>query len=261
MSIVESLKSFLYNNKKVITVIIIIIILIIVSIIFSKKYENYYYNRLNKTNVLKILSKECILTLRDYSNILNSTDNLRTIFLQDICNNYICNGYTLKNEEELLRLIKTISGQCIVKCILTNDIYRLALVNLKINDMITSIPYSFRNQNYPVFKRSLTNGVYGVESVNIYLADQQQTVKNIVNLYIEKIPKLYLNDEQIQENVNKVAMKENDSDIYKKFVKEFINKVKLNKENNNTIEFSIELFVILATITLYDMITMSSIEC
>ena len=171
----ESLKNFLYNNSKVIALIAVIIVVILIAIMLSKKHEsniqqeNYYYNSLDKATLLKILSKDCVLSLRDYSNILNSTDNLRTLFLQQICNNYVCDNYQPQNEEQLFGLLKTIAGQCIIKCIKTNDIYRLALVNLKINDMITSIPHPFKFTNFPVFKRALTNGVYGVESINMYL--------------------------------------------------------------------------------------------
>ena len=257
----DSLKNFLYENRNVIAIIAVIIVIIVISLLLSKTYEHYYYNRLDKATILKILSKDCVLNLRDYCNILNSTENLRTIFLQQICNNYICENYQPQNEEQLFGLIKTISGQCIIKCIKTNDIYRIALINLKINDMITSIPRPLHFTNFPVFKRSLTNGVYGVESINMYLADQQQNVKDIITLYNEKLPKLRITDQQMQDTINKQGLKENDASIYKDFVVNFINKVKLNEINDNTKEFSVNLFVILSTITLYDMMTIPSVSC
>lgn len=263
----ESLKNFLYNNSKVIALITLIIVVILITIMLSKKHEsniqeNYYYNSLDKATLLKILSKDCILSLRDYSNILNSTENLRTLFLQQICNNYVCDNYQPQNEEQLFGLLKTIAGQCIIKCIKTNDIYRLALVNLKINDMITSIPHPFKFTNFPVFKRALTNGVYGVESINMYLAGQQQNVKDIIGLYNEKLPKLRITDKQMQDVINKQGLSGNDSSLYKDFVTNFINKVKLNdKYKNDDKEFSVNLFVILSTITLYDMMVISSITC
>jgi len=261
MSIIDSLKNFFKNNKEIITIVIVVIILVLITVFLSKSYEHYYYNRLDKKTILKILSKDCILTIRDYVNILNSTENLKTLFLQDICNNYICENYEPQNEDQLFGLLKTISGDCIVKCIKTNDIYRLALVNLKINNMITTIPHPFHLSNFPVFNRSVTNGVYGVESINIYLANQPQNVKDIIGLYNEKLPKLRITDKQMQDTINKQGLLGNDASLYKDFVVDFINKVKLNDINENTKEFSVNLFVILSTITLYDIMTIPSIKC
>ena len=129
-----------------------------------------------------ILSKSCVLTQRDYINILNSTSNLRTLFLQELCNNKVCVNYKFNpfndktDQQELFQLIKSIAGESIINCIKTNDIYRLALINLKINDIIAGVL-----QDYPIFRRSLTNGVYGVETVNIYTGNNQENVKNIID--------------------------------------------------------------------------------
>ncbi len=266
MYTIESFKKFIKDNKAIITLIIVIVVLSLVLVFFSNTYEHYYYNRLDKATIHSILTKDCVLTLRDYVNILNSTSNLRTIFLQDLCNNYVCEGYNPQNEDQLLGLIKTISGECIVKCIRTSDTYRLALVNLKINDMINSIPQSLRNKNYPLFKRSLTNGVYGVESVNMYLIDQKQTVTDIVNLFLEKLPKLYLSENDIDATINKLGLKDKDADIYRFFVSNFINKEKdsqilFQNKKNNSQEFSVELFNVISTSILYDLMVIPSIKC
>jgi hypothetical protein len=255
-------------NNKLITIIIIVVFILgilgILGIIYcSKSYENYNYNKLDKKIILKIISKDCILDLRDYINILNSTENLKTIFLQDLCNNYICENYNPQNKNQLFGLIKTIVGKSIIKCILTNDIYRLALINLKINDMISSLP---NISNYPIFKRALTNGVYGVEFINIYITNQQQSVENIVNLYLEKLPKLYLNEEQISNSINNLNLKGEDESLYRDFITKFINKIQshhtlMNNKINKHKEFSIELFNIISTVTLYDLILEPSIEC
>lgn len=259
-----SLKNFVTNNKLITIIIIVVFILGIAGIIYcSTSYENYNYNKLDKKTIIKILSKDCILDLRDYINILNSTENLKTIFLQDLCNNYICENYNPQNKNQLFGLIKTIVGKTIIKCILKNDIYRLALINLKINDMISTLP---NISNYPLFKRALTNGVYGVEYINIYIENQQQTVENIVNLYLEKLPKLYLNDDQISSTINELNLKEEDATLYRNFVTKFINKIQshhtlMNNKNNKQKEFTIELFNIISTVTLYDLMLEPSINC
>lgn len=271
----QEISEFFKKNKKVIGVISLIVVIIVLTFLyFSKTKENYNgYNNLNKETILSILSKDCNLSVRDYVNILNSTNNLKTLFLQQLCNNPVCSGYNPKNEMELFRLVKSVSADCILKCIKNNDIYRLALVNLKINDIVTSVPHSFTH-NFPIFNRSLTNGVYGVESFNVYvkvykdgsMSSEQKSVKDIVNLYLEKLPKLQQTDQQISSLVNQHSLDQKDSSLYTSLVKDFVNKIQSNQtlldnKNNNSFEFSIELFDIIATVTLLDLFLLPSLGC
>lgn len=283
----NDLKREILTNKYWI-IVIFVILFIPILVYFSKSSEcsecseceecsecstENYYNNIDKSTILSILSKKCNLSLRDYVNILNSTNNLQTLYLQELCNNNSCSGYNPQNEMDLFRLIKTISAECIIQCIKTNDIYRLALVNLKINDMITKIPHSF-TQNYPIFIRSLSNGVYGVESVNIYLKEykngemgsKQKSVKDIVNLYLEKLPKMTQTDQQISLLINKHSLNQKDSNLYSSLVKDFINKINsspylIENKNNNSKDFSIQLFDIISTVTLLDLFLLPSLEC
>lgn len=263
----NKLQKELEDNWPIYLVIVIAIIIIIyftVSILKSRKKsaEHFLYinGKLDKATVLSLLSKPCLLTIQDYVNILNSTDNLNTLYLQEICNNNVCSGYNPSNNAEILKLIKTISAPFIIKCIQTNDLYRLALVNLKINYMISSF-----TPNYPVFKRALTNGVYGVELINIYLNKEQQDIQSIVNLYNEKLPKLHMDDGQLSNSINNLGLDENDGNLYKSFIKDFINKMPdkelLNNQDNKSIDFSVPLFAKVASVTLFPIFTTSSVKC
>ncbi len=246
----------------VITLLILFVILFVINITynpFSCNSEGYFYNKLDTSVVLSILSKPCNLTLREYVNIQNSTNNLKTLYLQEICNNYICDKYVINNVNDLERFVKTVAGHCILKCIRNNDIYRLALVNLKINDMLSSMISSL-----PLFQRSLTNGVYGVETVNIYLGNKQASVKEIVDLAQKSI--FSLTDDEINKNVDSLGLNQKDAELYKSIVTEFINKLSNNiplneNKNNNKKEFSIELFDILSTLNLYKLFTLQSLVC
>lgn len=221
--------------------------------------ETYMYNNLDKQTVITILSKPCKITLRDYTNILNSTENLRTIYLQQICNNYICANIDIKNEDELFSFIKAVAGECILKCLKDNDIYRLALVNLKINDIIAT-----RMPGYVIFKRALTNGVYGVEYVNVFIGNEQVSVKDVVETTLKNISPL--SDENINDAIKDKNFDEKDKDLFEKYVKDFINKVqnspylKENKDNTSK-EFPIELFDIVSSINIYRVFTVNSMKC
>jgi len=265
-SVLNDLRISLKKNWEIVLTILIAITIIVVFLVYSTKSkassEYFYYNnnKLDKATILSILSKPCILSIRDYVNILNSTNNLNSLFLQEICNNNVCSGYSPENDNDIMKLIKTISGPFIIKCIQTNDIYRLALVNLKINYMISSfIP------NYPVFKRALTNGVYGVESVNVYLNNKQQDVQSIVDLYNEKLPKLHMNDDQISTNIKNLGLDETDGNLYKSFIKELINKLPdkqlQQNQDNKSKEFSVPLFIKVASVTLFPVFTTPSMKC
>jgi len=215
--------------------------------------------------ITTILSKSCNLTTRDYVNILNSTNNLKNIFLQELCNNKVCVNYKFNpfndktDEQELFQLVKSIAGESIINCIKTKDIYRLAIINLKINDIIAGVL-----QDYPIFRRSLTNGVYGVENINIYLGNKQENIKNTVDLTMKSID--YFNDQQVLENINKFSISGKDAEMYKEYVLSFLNKLQSNKtlmenKNNDKVDFSIELFNIVATLNLYKIFTVPSLTC
>jgi hypothetical protein len=246
-------------------VVISIIIIISLSFYYLNVKENYFYNRLDRAMVITILSKPCNITLRDYVNILNSTNNLKTIYLQEICNNKVCVNYKFNpfndktDQQELFQLIKSIAGESIVNSIKKNDIYRLALINLKVNDIVAGVL-----KDYPIYRRSLTNGVYGVETVNIYLGNKQQTVKDVVDLTMKTVT--YFNDQEILNNVNNFGLSGKDAQIYKEYILEFVNKLQSNNilmqnKNNNKDDFSIELFNIVATLNLYNIFILPSLSC
>lgn len=242
--------------------VITIIVLVSYSLNSSTKSsseESYFYNNLDRQTVITILSKPCKLTLRDYTNILNSTENLRSLYLQQITNNYVCQNYDIKSEDELFSFFKSVAGECILKCIKENDVYRLALVNLKINDMIASVI-----PGYVIFKRALTNGVYGVEHVNIYIGNQQVSVKDIVETTLKNITPI--SDDDINKVIKENNFNEKDGDLYEKYVKDFINKVQNSpplraNQDNKSKEFSIELFDVVSTINIYRVFTVNSLKC
>jgi len=256
------------DYKKYLPIIILIIsILVIITLSFYYLHvkENYFYNKLDRSMITTILSKSCNLTTRDYVNILNSTNNLKNIFLQELCNNKVCVNYKFNpfndktDEQELFQLVKSIAGESIINCIKTKDIYRLAIINLKINDIIAGVL-----QDYPIFRRSLTNGVYGVENINIYLGNKQENIKNTVDLTMKSID--YFNDQQVLENINKFSISGKDAEMYKEYVLSFLNKLQSNKtlmenKNNDKVDFSIELFNIVATLNLYKIFTVPSLTC
>jgi len=256
------------HYKKYVPIIIVIIsvlAIIAISAYYIGVKENYFYNKLDRSMVITILSKNCILTDRDYVNILNSTNNLRTIFLQELCNNKVCVNYKFNpfndktDEQELFQLIKSIAGDCIIKCIKEKDMYRLALINLKINDIMAGVL-----KDYPIFRRSLTNSVYGVETINIYLGNKQENVKNVLELTNRSL--MYFNDQQILENVNKFGLSGKDSDLYKEYVLSFLNqlqssKILMENKDNDKEDFNIQLFNIIATLNLYKIFIVPSLTC
>ena len=107
-----------------------------------------------------ILSQECNLSLPNYIRILNDTSNTQSISLQEICQNWICN---LKNldSQNVSNMIVSVSKPAVVKCLKNKDWLRMALINLKIYNIINMFDNSFNAE------RALTNGVYGAEYINI----------------------------------------------------------------------------------------------
>jgi hypothetical protein len=191
------------------------------------------------SNVSKILLKNCNLSFSDYIYLLDHTQNLRTIYLQQLCNNPLFLDYQPENIKDLLRIIKTIAFDVILNCIKTNDTYRLILINLKINNMIASV-----QENIPVFKRALPNGVYSSEYINIYQNNEQKTVKEVIELYFNR---------NIKNNSNDNSDISNISNIYTKFLDQS-RPILLENINNKKIEFSLLLFSILSTISLFEIL-------
>ena len=188
------------------------------------------------SNVSKILLKKCNLSFNDYIYLLDHTQNLRTIYLQQLCNNPLFLDYQPENIKDLLRIVKIIAFDVILNCIKTNDTYRLILINLKINNMIASV-----QENVPVFKRTLPNGVYSSEYINIYQNNEQKTVKEVIELYFNRNIKNKSNDNS------------DISNIYAKFLDQS-RPILLENINNKKTEFSLLLFSILSTISLFEIL-------
>jgi hypothetical protein len=124
----------------------------------------------NYQNLRHILAKNCNLTLPDYITVLNNTENTQSISLQELCQNWICNVEEV-DQEKVLKMIATVSKPAIVKCLKNEDWLRLALINLKIYNIINIFDKSF------IAERALTNGVYGAEYINIPKEDLIEIIK------------------------------------------------------------------------------------
>ena len=148
---------------------------IIYKLIKKPNQENYEY-------LHHILAKNCNLTLPDYIKILNETSNTQSISLQELCQNWVCNVEQV-DKEKVLKMIATVAKPAIVKCLNKQDWLRLALINLKIYNIINLFDKSF------VAERALTNGVYGVEYINIPKQDLIEIIKYIPTNVNEKTEK------------------------------------------------------------------------
>lgn len=136
---------------------------LIYKLVKKPKQENYQYMH-------HILAKNCNLTLPDYITILNNTTNTQSISLQELCQNFTCN-VDGEDQEKVLKMIATVAKPAIVKCLNKQDWLRLALINLKIYDIINIFDQSF------IAERALTNGVYGAEYINIPKQDLIEIIK------------------------------------------------------------------------------------
>lgn len=233
-------------QARLIIIISLIVFFLFLSILFFMKYENYSYNykKLTREEVDNILSKKCNLTLRDYINVLNSTNNLRLLSLQQISNNLICPDMVIKNISELLSLIHTVSGECIIKCIDNKDWYRLAFINLKINELI----FSMENTKL-LFKRALTNGVYSAEYINIYSEDNLNERKSLLYLY-EKIKNI-----KNMDNIENIKNKN-----LKDFAKETLYNID-NIYNIDTVDIDPKTFAIVSTLSLINIYETPLLDC
>lgn len=134
----------------------------------TDKEEPYFYNTYNRDQVSEILKERpSRMTLDQYVNILDSTENLKTISLQALCNRMILgcdSGVDLNNPHEFCKWAKAIAGEQIIKCVLHEDWYRLTLILLKLFDSRAAVDPECRDQ---WFERTPTNGVFGVESIRM----------------------------------------------------------------------------------------------
>jgi len=235
-------------QPRLIIIISLIVFFLFLSILFFMKSENYSYNykKLTREEVDTILSKKCNLTLRDYINVLNSTNNLTLLSLQQISNNFVCPDMVIKNISELLSFIHTVCGDCIIKCINNKDWYRLAFVNLKINQLI----YSMSNTKL-LFKRAITNGVYSAEYVNIYLdkdLDERNSLSDLMNIYKEKFEKI---------NIDEIKNKD-----FKDFVKETLSMAQtLDQKILDSVDIDPTLFAMISTLSLTNIYESPLLDC
>lgn len=194
---------------------IVLAIVLTLLFVFPNKKEDYVYNKLTKQTIECLLNKNIPLTIRSYTNILESTQNLDTISLQELCQNFTCEcTYSPEiSPTYYVRVIKTVASEAILNAIKNEDWLRLALINWKIINML----------NFIGDKRSVLRapsiGVYGAESVNV-LVDGK--VKNLNELVVPGSLKI-ITDSEIENNIAFYKLSTKDADIYKRYIKEFYN--------------------------------------
>lgn len=124
------------------------------------------YNTYNRKEIETTLDLEENMKLQEYINILNSTSNLKTLSLQELCNNPIlsCDETSeLKTTEEFLNFCKKVASQKMNECMEKKDWYHLSLIMLKIFNFLSY----FGDKRG--FERSPTNGVYSNESIRMLM--------------------------------------------------------------------------------------------
>jgi len=230
------------NTRIIIFLCSLFFVILLISFLFMKKgNENYSYNytKLNREEVEQILKKECNLTLRDYINVLNSTDNLKLLSLQEICNNFICPELTIKDSNELMSFINTIAGKCIMKCINNKDWYRLAFVNLKVNSLM-----SILQNTKLVYKRALTNGVYSAEYINMYYDENQINIYDLANMYSQ----------------NYKIIKISNPD-FEKYANDMLSKISNIKSDDNVLNINPIEFAMISTLSLVNIFDFPLLNC
>ena len=133
--------------------------------------ENYQY-------LHHILKKDCILTLPDYITLLDDTTNTQSISLQELCQNWTCNVENV-DQTNVSNMITTVAKPAIAKCIKNQDWLRLALINLKIYNIMNMFDKSYQAE------RALTNGVYGVEYIIIPKEDLVKIIDTTPHLDVK----------------------------------------------------------------------------
>lgn len=218
------------------------VVFLIYKLIKKPKQENYQY--LNN-----ILKKDCNLSLPDYITILNDTTNTQSISLQEVCQNFTCN-VEQPDREKVLKMIATVSKPAIVKCLKNQDWLRLALINLKIYDIMNLFDRSF------IAERALTNGVYGVEYINI---PKQHLIEII------KYTQTNLNEKTAKEFSKKNKFSKDDEESlleYTKFVNNFLKEGEsiltevMNCDNTNPF-----IFALITTLSIGNIVFKVKSEC
>lgn len=130
--------------------------------------ESFLYNKYDRAQIEQALSAEDLkLSLREYVYILNSSYNLQTLSLQQLCDNYIlgCDDANTQphTPAEVRIWAGKIAGAKIIECAERGDWYRLAMILLKLFDIVCAVDKNCKQW----FERSPTNGVFGVESIRM----------------------------------------------------------------------------------------------
>ena len=218
------------------------VVFLIYSLIKKPKQENYQY--LNN-----ILKKDCNLSLPDYITILNDTTNTQSISLQEVCQNFTCN-VEQADREKVLKMIATVSKPAIVKCLKNQDWLRLALINLKIYDIMNLFDRSF------IAERALTNGVYGVEYINI---PKQHLIEII------KYTQTNLNEKTAKEFSKKNGFDKSDEESlleYTKFVNNFLKEGEsILSEVMNCDNINPFIFALITTVSIGNIVFKQKSEC
>jgi len=215
---------------------------LIYKLIKTPKQENYH-------NLHHILVKNCNLTLPDYISILNNTTNTQSISLQELCQNFTCNVEQL-DREKVLKMIATVAKPAIVNCLKNEDWLRLALINLKIYDIINIFDKSF------IAERALTNGVYGVESINIPKQDLIEIIK---------YTQTNLNEKTAKEFSKKNGFDKTDEESlleYTNFVNKFLKEgVSILSEVMNCDNINPFIFALITTVSIGNIVFKVKSEC
>lgn len=207
------------------------------------KQENYQH-------LHRILTKNCNLSLPDYIAILDNTTNTQSISLQELCQNFTCNVEDQEDREKVLKMITTVAKPEIVKCLKNEDWLRLALINLKIYDIMNIFDKSF------IAERALTNGVYGVEYINI-------PKQNLIEII--KYTQTNLNEKTAKEFSKKNGFTKEDEESlleYTKFVNNFLKEGEsiltevMSCDNTNPF-----IFALITTVSIGNMVFKSKSGC
>lgn len=129
--------------------------------------EQFMYNTYDRERVSKSLTRQIRnLTLDEYVNIMNSTQNLKTISLQELSGNLILgcdSGVQLRTRADVYKWAKQVAGRTIVECAKKQDWYRLAMILLKLFDSECAVDPHYVQW----FERAPTNGLFGAEAVRM----------------------------------------------------------------------------------------------
>lgn len=129
--------------------------------------ESFFYNTYDRSQVGKSLGNQAtLLSLDEYVNIMNSTQNLKTMSLQELCGNWVLgcdSAVKLRTRADVRKWAKQVAGAKILECAERKDWYRLAMILLKVFDSQCAVD----KRCVQWFERAPTNGVFGVESIRM----------------------------------------------------------------------------------------------